>query len=38
MELGHGEKPVAGLCDSVFHAQSVEQLALDVLLAEGELA
>ena len=37
MELSHGEKPAAGLCDSVFHSQSVEQLALDVLVAEGEL-
>jgi hypothetical protein len=38
MELSHSEKLAAWLCDPVFHAQSVEQLALDVLLAEGELA
>jgi hypothetical protein len=38
MELSHGEKPAAGLCDFVFHSRSVEQLALDVLLAKGELA
>jgi len=32
IELGHGEKLVAGLFDCVFHPQPVEQRALGLLL------
>ena len=36
-EVGYGEKVVAGLCDCVFHTQPIEQRALGVLLAGGDL-
>jgi hypothetical protein len=36
IELGHGEKLVAGLFDPVFHPQPVEQRALGLLLAGGD--
>ena len=36
IEVGHGEKLVAGLFDCVFHAQPVEQRTLGLLLAGGD--
>jgi hypothetical protein len=36
IEVGHGEKLVAGLFDGVFHAQPVEQRVLRLLLAGGD--
>jgi hypothetical protein len=36
IEVGFGEKLVAGLFDTVFHSQPVEQYALGLLLAAGE--
>src|ERR1035441_9029267 len=36
IELGYGEKLVAGLFDRVSHPQPVEQRALGVLLAGGD--
>ena len=36
IEVGYGEKLVAGLFDGVFHPQPVEQCALGLLLAGGD--
>jgi hypothetical protein len=36
IEIGHGEKLVAGLFNLVFHPQPVEQRALGLLLAGGD--
>ena len=38
IQLGQGEELVAGLFDAVSHSQPVEQRALGLLLARGELA
>jgi hypothetical protein len=37
VQVGQGEKLVAGLCDAVFHSQPVEQCVLGLLLAAGEV-
>jgi hypothetical protein len=36
IELGQGEKLVAGLFDPIFHPQPVEQRALGLLLVGGD--